>query len=163
MVRASVNKGKRKMTDENRSQEQHKNAFRSGPFRPDEENLTERSNKYIYINNGSVPLKEGVRGRWAAIKANARAFADAFHSGDGGNYGAFADPRFSVVAIMIALTGDWKGLAWWRHVARTIPGDALRRAMADFHKSLADDPVRNRAAALTARFVRLAARLGVAI
>ena len=164
---------RRKMTPEDRSQKQEQSPFRSVPFRSVSEgaetDLGKTNGKGIYNNifNGTVPLGiRGFGGEGISTLRDARAFADAFHrarreSGDEAAYALFDDGRFPADAICIAMTGDLGSVRRWRQFAHAIPAPELRAELADFHRSLSDDPVRKRGAALNARLARLAKRLGV--
>jgi hypothetical protein len=132
---------------------QDKNTFRPAPFRHGEEGEplgggeTER--------NGSGTGKSD-NSKWERARERAVAFAADFRAR---GYAAFADPRHSAVAICIALTGDWKSLARWMQFERELPRCELKQELADFHRSLADAPVRDRKSALNSRLSKLGRKL----
>ncbi len=141
-------------TNTNRSKEQKTNTpIRPAPFRYGEEGEplgggeTERNGSGTWKSDNSI--RERVWERAAAFAADFKARG----------YAAFGDPRHSTVAICIALTGDWKSLARWMQFERELPDQPLRKELADFHRSLADAPVRDRKPALNSRLSKLGRKI----
>ena len=117
---------------------------RGGTFRRGR-NGTERSGTGKSDNS----IRERVRERAVAFAADFKARG----------YAAFSDRHHSAVAICIALTGDWKSLARWMQFERELPDKELRDELADFHRSLADAPVRDRKSTLNSRLSKLGLKL----
>ena len=132
---------------------QDKNMFRPDPFRCGEEGEPLGGGETERSGSGTGKSESSIRER---VRERAVAFADDFKAR---GYVAFADPRHSAVAICIALTGDWKSLARWMQFERELPRCELKRELADFHRSLAYAPVRNRRSALNRRLSNLGLKL----
>ena len=141
-------------TGTNRSKEQNINpAFRPAPFRCGEEGEPSGGGETERNGSGTSKSNNSIRER---VRERAFAFAADFHER---GYVAFGDPRHSTVAICIALTGDWKSLARWMQFERELPRCDLRKELADFHRSLADAPVRDRKKALNSRLSKLGRKI----
>ena len=141
-------------TGTNRSKEQNINpAFRPDPFRHGEEGEPLGGGETERNGSGTGKSDNSIRER---VRERAVAFADDFKAR---GYAAFGDLRHSAVAICIALTGDWKSLARWMQFERELPDQELRDELEDFHRSLADAPVRDRKRALNSRLSNLGLKI----